>query len=121
MVDGARFFERLEVFPLQVLDQLFGQALIGGHDLFDNAGDRVEVRHICSPPAALASDDLILIDMLQPGDCDGVEHTVLPDAVGQSLQALLTVVLAGLVRIFDDLTDLYLLDFHCWDASVTLG
>ena len=91
------FFHRVQVLPLQVLNQgQFHGFLVVGLD--DHGGDLRQVRHPCGPPAALAGDDLIIaVAALAHGQ--GLDNAVLPDGRCQVLQSLRVKFPPGLVRV----------------------
>ena len=84
-LDPVGFFDRVEVLPLQVLDQAEHQALLSPV-LADDGGDPLQARHPGRAPAPLAGDQLI--PLRKTPDEDGLDDPVLADRVGQLTEPL---------------------------------
>ncbi len=109
LVDQAaqrqRLFQRVEVFPLDVLDQGHGNG--GGvRNLPDHHWNRLQPGHLGRPPAALPGHDLVFgrttgVPLGQRPHDDGLDHALGPDGLGEVLQRLQMHVVTGLVGTAD--------------------
>jgi len=93
----TRFFNRVQVLPLQIFDQrqLHSLLVVGFHD---NYGYLVQACQTGSPPAAFACNDLVIpIGHFPNGQ--GLNNAMLPDGLCQCLQLLIVKIPAGLVGI----------------------
>ena len=82
---ALRFFERIEVDPLHVLDNReFERFLVV--DFADDDRHFVEAGALCRPPAALAGDDLEDVGIFARADKQGLHHTLFADRVGELVE-----------------------------------
>ena len=100
MLVGTRLFDRIQVFPLDILDQR------DRHDLalIEVANDRRNFMQFCplgSPPAAFARDDLIGIGVIRMGpDQQRLQDSLLADGVDQPVNGCLVKAFARLTWIW---------------------
>ena len=93
---ALRFFHRVQVFPLEVLDESQLQDLpIVRFD--DDRGDLFPARQFGGPPPPLPGDDLIVTGA-QPPDREGLDHAVFLDGGGQIGQRSVIESFPGLVQ-----------------------
>lgn len=93
---GVRLFDRVEVGPLEVLDERELELCAIGQ-LADHGGDPLEPRHLGCPDPPLAGHELVPVEDL--GDEDGLDDPVLGDARRELRQGLLLDLPAGLIGI----------------------
>ena len=79
-LEGARFFERIEIFALDVLDERHRDGGFVGHPANDgrNGG---EARDLRGAPAAFAGDDLVALRFAGRGAVDGANDDGLDDSL----------------------------------------
>jgi hypothetical protein len=102
-LDAAGFFERVEVFALDVLDQRHGQRGLV-RDLAHQAGHAAQAGQLGGAPAAFAGDDLVALGVEEGADRahqDGLHDALRLDRGGQlfkgaRVHARARLVLAGL-------------------------
>ena len=79
-----RFFQRVEVFALDVLDQRHHGCGFVGHFLHQH-GHRGQAGQACGAVAAFAGDDLV-VPRTDRSHEDGLHHPLAADALGQLVQ-----------------------------------
>ena len=77
---GVRFFDRIQILALDVLDERRGQQLVVGN-VADDDRHLEEAGALRRAPAALAGDDLVAV--LRLAHDDRLDHAVRPDRAGQ--------------------------------------
>ena len=88
--------ERIEVFPLEVLDQRDLELLAIG-ELPDDRRDALDAGRLRGAEATLTGHELVAVEGF--GDEDRLEHAMLEDARGQRRQAFWVEALARLERV----------------------
>ncbi len=78
--ERARFFERIEVFALDVLDERHGDGGFIGH-LADDGRNGGETGDLRGAPAAFAGDDFIALRCARRGAIDGAHDDGLDDSL----------------------------------------
>jgi hypothetical protein len=96
---GVRFFHRVQVRPLDVLDDRHRELLPIGH-LTHDRGHVVQAGELSGTNAPLACDQLISVEDL--GHYHRLKDPVDGDAAGKGLQGLLLHALPGLIWIAPD-------------------
>src|SRR5688572_23253292 len=98
-----RFFDRVEVFTLNVLDQRdLGRGRIV--ELANDGGDRVKPCPLCRAPAALTGDDLEALAVRSQQD--RLQYSTLGNGIGEFLDRLFLELNARLLWIGADSPDL---------------
>ena len=110
-LDGAGFFQRVQVLALDVLDQGQGQGVLVA-DFLDDDRHRLELGQRCGAEAPFASDDLVA-PIVDRADHQGLQQTMLMDRVRQLLQggfvhAGTGLVAPGLQQVQGHLADAFL-------------
>jgi hypothetical protein len=78
--EGARLFERVEVFALDVLDERHRNGRFIRHAP-DDGRYRGQAGNLGGPPAAFAGDDLVALRLTGRGALHGPDHDGLHDAL----------------------------------------
>ncbi len=99
-IQCARFFQRIEILALDVLDERHRDSGIVGHAT-DDGGNGLQARDLRREPAALTGNDLVAgctgcSSGQRPHD-DGLDHALVADGDGQFLQCFLAHVHTRLV------------------------
>ena len=100
-VQGARFFQRIEVLALDVLDERHGDGGLVGHTA-DDGRHNGQAGDLRCAPAALTGDDLVALRAAIDRRCQGPHHDGLDDTLaayrnGQLFEGFLTQVGARLI------------------------
>jgi hypothetical protein len=102
---ALRFFERVEIGPLHVLDDADFQHF-DFVEFTDHAGQRMHAGALRRAPAAFAGDDLVLARLTQRrAHQDRLQHAMRLDRIGQLVQLGVGEMPARLVRVRRDLLD----------------
>src|SRR5687767_12058763 len=98
----ARFFERVQIFPLDILDQRHGDGCFISYAT-NERGNLMQTGQLRSAPAPLSGDDFVAAWLLGAGGVverphdDGLYQTLRLNRVGELLQTLLTHIDARLI------------------------
>ncbi len=94
-LQGHRFFDRVEILALDVLDQRHGD---GGfvRNLANQRRHTFQTGLLAGAPASLAGDDLVAAALDRTHD-DGLHHAVIADRLRQFFQRLRIHVATGLI------------------------
>src|SRR5690349_24298660 len=96
---ALRLFERVQVLPLDILDE---RQLRDGRfvDLANDCRNRVQARPLRRSPAALPGDDLEIFPFRAKQD--RLKHASLSDRIGELIERILVELNSWLVRIGPD-------------------
>ena len=105
---GFRLFDGVQILALDILDKRYFKCL-GIVEVTNDHRDFMKPGALGGPPAPLAGDNLVLPTTVWARD-DRLKHAVLLDRVSKLSQRIIIKLLPGLIHIWLNIVQCYLLD-----------